>query len=88
MYKGQRILQIVRGMDRKMQLLGFWEFLKFFVRKPGNRGILQISGILSISNLSVFSADDGFDSRRLPKKLNSKGYDRSGHQPVITNAGY
>jgi len=32
MYKGQRILQIVRGMDRKMQLLGFWEFLKFFVR--------------------------------------------------------
>jgi hypothetical protein len=32
MYKGQRILQIVRGMDWKMQLLGFWEFLKFFVR--------------------------------------------------------
>jgi len=32
MYKGQRILQIVRGMDRKMHLLGFWEFLKFFVR--------------------------------------------------------
>jgi len=32
MYKGQRILQIVRGTDRKMQLLGFWEFLKFFVR--------------------------------------------------------
>jgi hypothetical protein len=32
MYKGQRILQIVRGMDRKMQLLGIWEFLKFFVR--------------------------------------------------------
>jgi hypothetical protein len=32
MYKGQRILQIVRGMDRKMQLLGFWEFLKIFVR--------------------------------------------------------
>jgi hypothetical protein len=63
MYKGQRILQIVRGMDRKMQLLGFWEFLKFFVRKPGNRGILQISGILSISNSSVFSAYDGFDSR-------------------------
>ena len=31
-YKGQRILQIVREMDRKMQLLGFWEFLKFFVR--------------------------------------------------------
>jgi len=31
MYKGQRILQIVRGMDRKMQLLGIWEFLKFFV---------------------------------------------------------
>ena len=31
-YKGQRILQIVRGMDRKMQLLGFWEFLKIFVR--------------------------------------------------------
>jgi hypothetical protein len=23
MYRGQRILQIVRGMDRKMQLLGF-----------------------------------------------------------------
>jgi hypothetical protein len=32
MYKGQRILQIARGMDRKKQLLGFWEFLKFFVR--------------------------------------------------------
>jgi hypothetical protein len=23
---------MVRGMDREMQLLGFWEFLKFFVR--------------------------------------------------------
>jgi hypothetical protein len=32
MYKGQRILQIVRGMDRKIQLLGFWELLRFFVR--------------------------------------------------------
>ena len=31
-YKGQRILQIVRGMDWKMQLLGFWEFLRFFAR--------------------------------------------------------
>ena len=36
-----------------------------FVRKPGNRGIRQVSGILSISNLSVFSAAGGFDSRRL-----------------------
>jgi hypothetical protein len=32
MYRGQRKLDIARGMDRKMQLLGFWEFLKFFVR--------------------------------------------------------
>jgi hypothetical protein len=33
-----------------------------FVRKNGNRGILQFSGILSVSNLSVLSADVGFDS--------------------------
>jgi hypothetical protein len=69
MYKGQRILQIVRGMDSEdatAGILGVPEILcTRFVRKPGNRGILQISGILSISNLSVFSADDGFDSRRL-----------------------
>jgi hypothetical protein len=55
-------------MDRKMQLLGFWEFLKFFVRDLYANlasGILKFSGILSISNLSVFSADVGFDSRRL-----------------------
>lgn len=32
MYKCQRILQIVRRTDWKMQLLGFWEFLKLFVR--------------------------------------------------------
>ena len=45
-------------------------FCTRFVRKLGNRGILQISGILSISNLSVFSADDGFDSRHLPRRGN------------------
>ena len=78
MFKCQRILQIVRGMDRKKQLLGVLAvpemFSTRFVRKHGNRGILQFSGILRISNLSVFSADDGFDSSRLPKqkcRLNS-----------------
>ena len=30
----------------------------------------------------------GFDSRRLPKKLNRKAYHRCGHQPVIATAGY
>ena len=38
--------------------------------------------------MSVFSADDGFDSRRLPKKLNRKAYHHCGHQPVIATAGY
>jgi len=56
-------------VEWKTQWLEFWEFLKFFVRdfvrKAGNRGVRQISGIHSISNLSVFSAGDRFDSSRL-----------------------
>ena len=52
--------------DATAGILGVPEILcTRFVRKPGNRGILLISGILTISNLSVFSADGGFDSRRL-----------------------
>jgi hypothetical protein len=66
-YKGQRLLQIVREPeDAAAGVLGVPEIVcTRFVRKPGNRGIWPISGILSISNLSVFSADGGFDSRRL-----------------------
>ena len=32
MYKGQRLLQIVRWNGPEVQLLEFWEFLKLFVR--------------------------------------------------------
>jgi hypothetical protein len=31
-YKGQRLLQIVRWNGPEVQLLEFWEFLKLFVR--------------------------------------------------------
>jgi len=52
-----------------MRLLEFWEFLKILVRDLyANREIVGIGkflGILSFSNLSVFSVYDGFDSRRL-----------------------
>jgi hypothetical protein len=41
------------------------DFCTRFVRKRGNPEIRHISGILSFSNLSVFSAYGGFDSRRL-----------------------
>lgn len=50
MYKDQRILQIVRGMDRKMHLLGFWEFLKFFVRDLyAKLAIVEFSGFQAFS---------------------------------------
>jgi len=50
MYKGQRILQIVRGMDRKIQLLGFWEFLNFFVRDLyANQAIVEFGKFQAIS---------------------------------------
>jgi hypothetical protein len=72
--------------------LEFWEFQANFVQglysRLGNCDILCNAGNLGISKLSVFSADGGFDSRRLPKKLSPKAYDRCGHQPVITAAGY
>jgi hypothetical protein len=32
LYKGQRLLQIVRWNGPEVQLLEFWEFLKLFVR--------------------------------------------------------
>jgi hypothetical protein len=67
LYKSQRLLQIVRwNGTADVEVLGVLEIVcTRFVRKPDNRGIRHISGILNISNLSVFSADDGFDSRRL-----------------------
>jgi hypothetical protein len=47
-------------------ILGIPEILcTRFVRRSGNLGNWQFSGILGFSNLSVFSAEDGFDSRRL-----------------------
>ena len=52
-----------------MRLMEFWEFLQMFVRNPGDRGIWHFSGIPSISNLSVFSADGGFDSNYLPVRI-------------------
>src|SRR5580658_7163015 len=59
--------------DATAGILGVPEILcTRFVRKPGKRGIRRILGILSISNLSVFSADVGFDSRRLHQLLSSK----------------
>jgi hypothetical protein len=50
MYKGQRILQIVREMDRKMQRWGFWEFLKIFVR-----GLYANLAIVEIAEFQAFS---------------------------------
>jgi hypothetical protein len=52
--------------DAPAGVLGIPEnFCTRFVRKPGNPEIRHISGILSFSNLSVFSGYGGFDSRRL-----------------------
>jgi hypothetical protein len=50
MYKGQRILQIVRGMDRKMQQLEFWRFLKIFVRDLyANQAIVEFDEFQAFS---------------------------------------
>ena len=53
---------------RGMEVLEFWEiFVRDLYSRFGNHGIVCNAGILGISKLSVFKADIGFDSRRLPK---------------------
>jgi hypothetical protein len=50
MYKGQRILQIVRRSNRKMQQLEFWEYLKIFVRDLyANLAIVEIAEFQAFS---------------------------------------
>ena len=47
---------------RGLEVLEFWEiFVRDLYGRFGNAGILRIS------KLSVFNADAGFDSRRIPK---------------------
>jgi hypothetical protein len=62
-----------------LPILGVPEILcTRFVRKPGNRGILQFSGILSISNLRVFSADVGFDISSGPQSVSGTSREVTG----------
>ena len=62
--------------DVAARVLGVPEILcTRFVRRFGNREIGQFSGSLSISNLIVFSADGGFDSRRLHQSTVPHFYD-------------
>jgi hypothetical protein len=50
MYKGQRLLQIVRWKDRKVKLLEFWEFLDLFVRDLyANQAIVEFGNFQAIS---------------------------------------
>ena len=48
-----------------------------FVRRFGKHGILLLSGIHRISKFSIFSADVGFDSRRLHQLIDIKLLNRN-----------
>jgi len=50
LYKGQRILQIVRWNGWKVQWLTFWEFLKIFVRDLyANQAIVEFGEFQALS---------------------------------------